>query len=46
MTPRQPEGMDTTNKLVATSRQRELMMGAGSKSEFLIFDLFKSRIFQ
>ena len=48
MTPRQPDGMDTTNKRVATFCQRQQcdMMGAGSKGDCFVFDLFKNRISQ
>ena len=46
MTPRQPEGMDTANKRVATSSQWQQcdLMGANNKGDFFIFDLFKNRI--
>ena len=48
MTQRQPEGMDTTNKRVATSSQRQQcdLMGAGNKGDCFVFDLFKNRISQ
>ena len=48
MTPRQPEEMDTTNKRVATSSQRQQydLMGAGNKGDCFVFDLFKNRISQ
>ena len=48
MTPRQPEGMDTTNKRVATSSQRQQcdLMGVGNKGDCFVFDLFKNRISQ
>ena len=48
MAPRQPEGMNTTNKRVATSSQRQQcdLMGVGNKGDCFIFDLFKNRISQ
>ena len=48
MTPRQPEGMDTTNKGVATFSQRQQcdLMAVGNKGDCFIFDLFKNRISQ
>ena len=48
MTPRQPEGMDATNKRVATSSQRQQcdLMGAVNKGDCFVFDLFKNRISQ
>ena len=48
MAPRQPKGMDTTNKRVATSCQRQQcdLMGAGNRGDRFVFDLFKNRISQ
>ena len=48
MTPRQPDGMDTANKRVATFSQRQQcdLKGAGSKCDCFVFDLFKKRISQ
>ena len=48
MAPRQPEGMNTTNKRVATSWQRQQcdLMGVGNKGDCFVFDLFKNRISQ
>ena len=48
MTPQQPEGMDTTNKCVATSPQQQQcdLMGVGNKGDCFVFDLFKNRISQ
>ena len=48
MAPRQPEGMNTTNKRVATSSQRQQcdLMGVGNKGDCFVFDLFKNRISQ
>ena len=48
MTPRQPDGMDTANKRVATFSQRQQcdLKGAGSKCDCFVFDLFKNRISQ
>ena len=48
MTPRQPDGMDTANKRVATFSQRQHcdLKGAGSKGDCFVFDLFKNRISQ
>ena len=48
MAPRQPEGMDATNKRVATSCQRQQcdLMGAGNKGDCFVFGLFKSIISQ
>ena len=48
MTPLQPEGMDTTNKRVATSSQRQQcnLMGAGNNGDCFVFDLLKNRISQ
>ena len=48
MTPRQPEGMDITNKRVDTSCQRQQcdMMGVGYKGNRFVVDLFKNRISQ
>ena len=48
MTPRQPKGVDTTNKRVTTSSQRQQcdLMGVGNKSDCSVFDLFKNRISQ
>ena len=48
MAPRQPEGMDATNKRVATSCQRQQcdLMGAGNKGDCFVFGSFKSIISQ
>ena len=48
MAPRQPEGINTTNKCVATSCQRQQcdLMGVGNKGDCFVFDLFKNRISQ
>ena len=48
MAPRQLEGMNATNKHVATSCQQQQcdLMGAGNKVDCFIFDLFKNRISQ
>ena len=48
MTPRQSQGMVTTNKCVATSLQRQQcdLMAAGNKDDCFVFDLFKNRISQ
>ena len=48
MAPRQPEGMNTTNKHVATSSQQQQcdLMGVGNKVDCFVFDLFKNRISQ
>ena len=44
MAPRQPERMDTTNKHVDTSCQRQQfdLMGAGYKGDCFVADLFKN----
>ena len=48
MAPRQPDGMNTTNKHVATSCQRQQcdLMGVSNKGDCFVFDLFKNRISQ
>ena len=48
MAPRQPERMNTTNKRVATSCQRQQcdLMGVGNKGDCFEFDLLKNRISQ
>ena len=48
MAPRQPEGMNTANKRVAISCQRQQcdLMGVGNKGDCFVFDLFKNRISQ
>ena len=48
MAPWQPEGMNTINKRVATSSQRQQcdLMGVGNKGDCFVFDLFKKRISQ
>ena len=48
MAPWQPEGMNTTNKHVATSSQQQRcdLMGVGNKVDCFVFDLFKNRISQ
>ena len=45
MTLQQPDGMHTTNELVATSSQQQQydLMGAGNKGASFIFDLFKKK---
>ena len=48
MAPRQPEGMDTTNKRFDTSCQRQQcdLMGASYKGDCFVVNLFKNRISQ
>ena len=48
MAPRQPAGMNTTNKHVVTSCQRQQcdLMGVSNKGDCFVFDLFKNRISQ
>ena len=48
MAPRQPERLNTTNKRVATSCQRQQcdLTGVGNKGDCFVFDLFKNRISQ
>ena len=48
MAPQQPKGIDTNNKRVATPSQRQQcdLMGAGSRGDCFVFDLFKNRISQ
>ena len=48
MAPRQPERLNTTNKRVATSCQRQQcdLMGVGNKGDYFEFDLLKNRISQ
>ena len=48
MAPRQLEGMNTTNKRVATSSQRQQydLMRVGNKGDCFVFDSFKNRISQ
>ena len=42
------KGMDTANKRIATSPQRQQcdLMGAGNRSDCFVFDLFRNRISQ